>query len=111
MHSCTKRLCPVFHALHMQWLLQDDSLIFFVHFVTGLPGSRFFKVIVHESHFVKFPNPVDHSYVQSQIPALKIISQIPDLKKPIGYPHASQRALRGGCVHKAKKFLDSNILP
>ena len=75
----------------------DDSLIVFVHFRPGLPGSRLFKMAFPDSRFVKSPNPVSRSKLQSRIsflffskipnPGLQI-SHIPDPEKPIGDPPA-----------------------
>ena len=74
---------------------EDNRLVSYI-FVNGLPESRLFKITFPESRFVKSPNPVSRSKLQSRIslpfsykipnPGLQI-SQIPDPEKPIGDPH------------------------
>ena len=73
---------------------EDNRLVSYI-FVNGLPESRLFKITFPESRFVKSPNPVSRSKLQSRIslpfsskipnPGLQI-SQIPDPEKPIGDP-------------------------
>ena len=104
---------------------EDDGLIFFVHFVNGLPESRFLKAIFPESRFVKFTNPVSRSYLQSRIslplspkipnPGRKI-SQIPDPVKPIGDPLLLLEQLSLHCVTYSAgtdclKFLFLTMVP
>ena len=71
-------------------------------FVHGFPGSRLFKMTFPEPRFVKLPNPVSRSKLQSRItlPSFSKIpnprlqkSQIPDPEKPIGDPHYWQVGL------------------
>ena len=73
---------------------EDNRLVSYI-FVNGLPESRLFKITFPESRFVKSPNPVSRSKLQSRIslpfsskipnPGLQI-SQISDPEKPIGDP-------------------------
>ena len=80
---------------------EDNRLVSYI-FVNGLPESRLFKITFPESRFVKSPNPVSRSKLQSRIslpfsskipnPGLQI-SQIPNPEKPIGDPQCSFSAL------------------